>query len=111
MSEVVEADAAEASLAEEGGEGAGEVGWVDRSALHRGEHVPVVTPGGACGLAFALLLLLVELQRVDAAGGKGDATFGGPRLDGQRGESACAGALEGSADCSGAGVEVEVFPA
>jgi hypothetical protein len=70
-----------------------------------------VLPGGARGLAFALLLLAVEPQRVDAAGGKGDAAFGGPRLGGQRGEPACAGALEGSADCGGARVEVEVFPA
>ncbi len=29
----------------------------------------------------------------------------------QRGEAACAGALQGSADCGGARVEVEVFPA
>lgn len=52
--EVVEADAAEAGLAEERGEGAGEVGRVDRSALRGGEDVPVGLPRGACCLAFAL---------------------------------------------------------
>lgn len=62
VAEVVEADAAEASLAEERGEGTGDVGRVDRSALHRSEHVPVMT-GDACGLAFALLLLVVKFQR------------------------------------------------
>lgn len=36
---------------------------------------------------------------------------GGPGLGGQRGEPACAGALQGSADCGGACVQVEVFPA
>ncbi|GAA0551440.1 hypothetical protein GCM10010390_62140 [Streptomyces mordarskii] len=67
--EVVEADAAEAGLAEECGEGAGEVGRVDRSALRGGEDVPVGLPRGACCLALALLLFGVEFQRVDAAGG------------------------------------------
>ncbi|SDL91279.1 hypothetical protein SAMN05444921_102166 [Streptomyces wuyuanensis] len=96
-------------LAEERGEGAGEVGRVDRSALRGGEHVPAVLPRGACGLAFALLLLVVQLQRVDAAGVEGDAAFGGPCLGGQRGEPAGAGALEGAADGGGAGVVIEVF--
>jgi hypothetical protein len=45
--EVVEADAAEAGRAEERGEGAGEVGWVDRSALRSGEYVPALLPRGA----------------------------------------------------------------
>ncbi|GGV11375.1 hypothetical protein GCM10010293_01550 [Streptomyces griseoflavus] len=111
MAEVVEADAAEVGLAEERGEGAGEVGRVDRSALRGGEHVPVLLPCGARGLTLVVLLLVVELQRLDAAGGEGDAALGGPGLGGQRGEAACAGSLEGSADCRGARVEVEVFPA
>lgn len=72
VAEVVEADAAEAGRAEERGEGAGEVGRVDRSALRGDEHVPAVPPRGAHGLPLALLLLTVELQRVDAAGGEGD---------------------------------------
>lgn len=61
MSEVVEADAAETGLAEEHGESAGEVGRVDRTALRRGEHVPVLTPRGACCLTLALLLFVVLL--------------------------------------------------
>lgn len=61
MPEVVEADAAEAGLAEEREEGAGEV-RIDRSALHRGEHLPVVQPRRARGLTLALLLFVVELQ-------------------------------------------------
>lgn len=109
--EVVEADAAEAGLLEERGEGAGEVGWVDRSALHGGEHVPVVLPRGARGPALGLLLFVVALQRPDAAGGEGDAAFGGPGLGGQRGEPACGCALECAADGGGACVEVDVFPA
>jgi hypothetical protein len=56
VAEVVEADAAEAGLSEEHSEGAGEVGRVDRSALHRGEHLPIVLPRGARGLTLALLL-------------------------------------------------------
>lgn len=56
--EVVEADAAEAGLAEEREEGAGEVGRVDRSVLRGGEHVPAVLPRGG----LALLLLSVVLQ-------------------------------------------------
>jgi hypothetical protein len=44
VAEIVESDAAEAGLAEERGEGATEVGRVDRPALHRGEHVTVVLP-------------------------------------------------------------------
>lgn len=106
MPEVVEADAAE-----ERGEGAGEVGRVDRSALGSGEHVPVVLPRGSCGLKFALLSFMVMLQRVEAAGGEGDAAFGGPGLGGQRDEAVRAGALKGAADGGGGGVEVEVFPA
>lgn len=98
VAEVVEADATEAGLAEERGEGADDVGRVDRFALHRSEHVPVVLPGGACGLTFALLLLAVKIQQVEATAGKGDAALGGPRLGGQRGEPTCAGALQGSAD-------------
>ncbi|GGY07404.1 hypothetical protein GCM10010358_70710 [Streptomyces minutiscleroticus] len=62
MAEVVEADAAEAGHAEERVEGAGEVGRVDRSVLHRGEHMPVVQPRRARGLTLALLLFVVELQ-------------------------------------------------
>jgi hypothetical protein len=96
---------------EERGEGAGEVGRVDRSALRSGEHVPAVLPLGPCRVAVALLLFVVELQRLEAAGGEGDEAFGGLRLGGQRGEPACAGALEGAADGGGAPVEVEVFPA
>jgi hypothetical protein len=60
--EVVKSDAAEAGIAEERGEGAGEVGRVDLSALRCGENVPVVLQGGACDLAFALLLIVVELH-------------------------------------------------
>jgi hypothetical protein len=37
------------------------VGSIARS-LRRGEHVPVLTPRGACCLTLALLLLVVELQ-------------------------------------------------
>lgn len=113
MAEVVEADAdaAEASLAEEGGEGAGEVGRVDRSAQRCGEHVPVVLPRGAGGVMLVLLLFVVAFQRLEAAVREGDATFGGPGLGGQRGEAVCVGALECAADGSGAPVEVEVFPA
>ncbi|GHE83691.1 hypothetical protein GCM10018772_02720 [Streptomyces fumanus] len=109
--EVVEADAAEAGLAEERGEGAGEVGRVDRFSLGSGEHVSAVLPRGACGLSLALLPFAVELQRLGTAGRQGDAAFGGPGLGGERDERACAGALEGSADCGGTRVEVEVFPA
>lgn len=68
-------------------------------------------PRGACCLAFALLLFVVELQRLDAAGGEGDAAFGGLGFGGQRGESAPAGALQGTADSGSTSVEVEVFPA
>ncbi len=109
--EVVKSDAAEAGLAEERGEGAGEVGRVDRSALRCSEYVPPVLPRTACGLTFALLLFVVELQGLGAAGGEGDAAFGGPGLGGQRGKPACAGALECAADGGGARSEVEVFPA
>ncbi|GGR90381.1 hypothetical protein GCM10010269_31900 [Streptomyces humidus] len=111
VAEVVEADAANISLAEERGEGVGESSWVDWSALRGGEYVPAVLPRGAYGLTLALLLLVVTLQRLETAGGEGDAAFGGPGLGGQRGEPACAGALQGSADRGGARVEVEVFPA
>ncbi len=62
VAEAVEADAAEVGLAEERGEGAGEVGRVDWAALRSGEHVPVVLPRGALGLALALLLVVVVLQ-------------------------------------------------
>jgi hypothetical protein len=106
--EVVEADAAEVGLAEERGEGAGEVGRVDRSALHRSEHVPVVPPRRARGLTL-VLLLAVELQRLGTAGRQGDAALGGPGLGGQSGEPACASALKGAADGDGARAEVEVF--
>ena len=82
VAEVVEADVAKAGLAEERGEGAGEVGRVDRSALHCGEHVRVVLPRGARGLTLALLLFVMELQRLDAAGGEGDAALGGARFGG-----------------------------
>ncbi|GGY13390.1 hypothetical protein GCM10010358_77100 [Streptomyces minutiscleroticus] len=82
MAEVVEADAAEAGLTKERGEGAGDVGRVERCALRSGEHVPAVLPRGARGLPLALLLLTVELQRLDAAGGEGDAALGGSRLGG-----------------------------
>ncbi|GGT26481.1 hypothetical protein GCM10010222_80360 [Streptomyces tanashiensis] len=68
-------------------------------------------PRRARARTFALLLLAVVLQRLAAAGGEGDAAFGGPRLGGQRDEPARAGALQGSTDCGGARVEVEVFPA
>ncbi|MBB5128911.1 hypothetical protein FHS32_005688 [Streptomyces albaduncus] len=57
------------------------------------------------------MLFVVEFQRLKAAGGEGDAALGGTCSGGQRGESAGAGALKGAADCGGAGVEVEVFPA
>lgn len=60
--DAVEADAAETGLAEERDEGAGEVGRVDRSTLHRGEGVPVGLPRGACCLALTLLLFVVVLQ-------------------------------------------------
>lgn len=60
--EVVEADAAEASLAEERSEGAGEVGRVDRPALRCREHEPVVLPRGARGLTLVLLLFVVVFQ-------------------------------------------------
>lgn len=56
-------------------------------------------------LTLALLLLVVELQRLDAAGGKGDTALGGPRFGGQRGESAGAGALKSAADGGGARVK------
>lgn len=111
MAEVVKSDAAEAGLAEERDESAGEVGRVDRSTLRSGEHVPVVLPRGARGRTLALLLFVLELQRVAAEGGEGDTALGGPRLGGQRGEPACGGAVQGSADGGGARVEVEVFPA
>ncbi len=83
MPKVVEPDAAEAGLAEEPGEGPGEVGRVNRSSLRSGEHVPVVPPIGACRVTVALLLFVVALQRLEAAGGEGDAALGGPRLGGQ----------------------------
>lgn len=67
MAEVVEADAAEAGLAEERDEGAGEVGRVDRSALRGGEHVPVVQPRGATALCSCFCCSWPELQRLDAA--------------------------------------------
>jgi hypothetical protein len=35
--------------------------------------VRVVLPRGACGVALVLLLFVVVLQRLEAAGGKGDA--------------------------------------
>lgn len=73
--------------------------------------MPVGPPSGACGLALALLLFVVVLQGLEAAGGEGDAAFGGPGPGGQRGAPGCAGALQGAADSSGTGVEVEVFPA
>ncbi|GAA1166785.1 hypothetical protein GCM10009654_24650 [Streptomyces hebeiensis] len=65
-------------------------------------------PRRACALTFALLL--VKLERVEAAGGEGDAAFGGPRLGGQRGQPACAGPLKGAADGGGACIKVEVLP-
>lgn len=108
--EVVEADAAEVGFAKERGEGTGEVGRVDRTALRRGEHVAVLTPGGTCRLTLALLLFVVLLQRMEAARRESNTTLGGPRLGGQRDESARAGALQSSTDGSGTGVEVEVFP-
>lgn len=58
----MEADEAEAGIAEERSEGAGEVGRVDRPALRRGEHVPVMLPCGTYGFPLALLLFVVELQ-------------------------------------------------
>nr|WP_233196563.1 hypothetical protein [Verrucosispora sp. ts21] len=61
VADVVEADAAEVGSAQGRGEGPGEVSRVDRPALRRGEHVPVVLPLGACRLPFALLLLVVVL--------------------------------------------------
>jgi hypothetical protein len=67
-------------------------------------------PLGACRVTVALLLFVVVLQRLEAAGGEGDAALGGPGLGGQRGESARAGALQGAADGGRAPVEVEVFP-
>ena len=106
MSEVVEPDAAEAGLAEERGEGPGEVGRVDRSSMRCGEHMPVGLPGVVCGLALALLLFVVMLQRLDAGDGEGDAAFGGPGPAGQRGEPACAGALQCAAD----GSDVPIVP-
>lgn len=62
IAEVVKSDAAEAGLAEEREESAGEVGRVDRSSLRSGEHVSVVLPRGACCLALALLLFVVAFQ-------------------------------------------------
>lgn len=109
--EVVEADAAEAGLAEECGEGPGEVGRVDRSSLRRGEHVPVVLPLGARRVTVALLLFVAVLQRLETAVRESDAALGGPSLGGQSGEALCVSALQCSADGSGAPVEVEVFPA
>lgn len=53
---VVETDAAETSLAEEHGEGAREVGRVDRTALRRGEHVPVLSPSAASDSECELLV-------------------------------------------------------
>jgi hypothetical protein len=58
-----------------------------------------------------LLIFLVSLERLEAAGGEDDAAFGGSGLCGQRGESTRAGALQSSADGCGACVEVEIFPA
>jgi hypothetical protein len=81
--EVVEADAAKASLAEERGEGAGEVGRVDRPALRRSENVSTSLPFGASSVSLRLLMFAVQLQRVEATGWEGDAAFGGPRLGGQ----------------------------
>lgn len=49
VAEVVEADAAEAGLAEECGEGSGEVGRVDRSTHRSGDHVPAALPRGPPG--------------------------------------------------------------
>lgn len=62
VSEVVEADRPEPCAVEEAAEAAGEVGGVERPALHRGEHVPVVQPCRARGLTLALLLFVVALQ-------------------------------------------------
>lgn len=61
---------------------------VDRSALRSVEHVPAVPPLGACAVSFTLLLFVIELQRLEAAGEEGDAAFGGPGLGGQPGEPA-----------------------
>lgn len=72
---------------------------------------PFGLPRGAYCLALALLLVVVALQGLDAAGGESDAAFRGPGLGGQRGEPACAGALKSAADGGGARAEIEVFPA
>lgn len=74
------------------------------------EYIPVVLPLGARRVTVALLLFVAVLQRLEAAAGKGDAALGGPSLGGGSGEAAV-GALQCSADGSGAPVEVEVFPA
>lgn len=79
MPKVVEPDAAEAVLTVKHREGPGEVGRVNRSFLRSGEHVPAVPLIGACRLTVALLLFVVVLQRLEAAGGEGDAALGGPR--------------------------------
>jgi hypothetical protein len=69
-----------------------------------------VLPRHACGLALALLLFVVVLQRLEAASGEGDAALGSPCLGGQRGESASTGALKGATNGCRARAEVEVFP-
>lgn len=91
---------------EEAAEAAGEVAGVERLAVRGGEDEPVVRPASS---GF-LLLFLVELEGVDAFGGKGDAAFGGQGLGVQDGQALGAGALEGAVDGGGAAVEVEVFP-
>ncbi|KUL52134.1 hypothetical protein ADL22_05630 [Streptomyces sp. NRRL F-4489] len=109
MPEVMEADAAEAGLAEERGEGTGEVGRsIDPSCAGVNTCSPCCHAVPAA--LRSLLLFVVELQRLDTAGGEGDAALGGPGLGGRRGESAPAGALHGAAGGGSTSVEVEVVP-
>ena len=110
--EVVEADAAEASLAEERGQGAGEVARVDRSALGCGEHVPVVLPRGACGPhARAAAVPWWSFSEWTQRPGRAMRSSGARVLVGSVVSPPAAVRCKVRRICGGARIEVEVFPA
>lgn len=110
MSEVVEPDAAEPGLAEQGGEVSGEGGPFDRGATRPGGDVAAVLPTFACCFVFLALPTAMLVEGAQALRRQDYTPFGTLSLGREDGQATGVGAQGGAPDVGSSVGQVEIFP-